>query len=266
MSTIWQGKTSAFPRKEKSNGRKALGLVKLDQQTGYKELVKQHKDKIERAGKYEVYLLDEAGHRIKKICGYGGLGNECRNSAGHGTVHKDYGYCKLHDKGGSGKFWVMFADEKKLPKTMSDYLKKAEKLEQVDLIGIDNDIKYQYALLAQVLHREDGDNRQVTSKEIDQASKIGTRIVEMKKARHTLEREAKLDITSVKEFITQFFGILEGYVQGHVLRSVFNDIMERVVMPSSTQRRIVDASEVDFKELHEMSESLAQKADSRNEQ
>jgi len=208
--------------------------------------------KTEKVSDTEVYLLDGMNNRIKRICGFDkGGGGPCLNIAGLGTVHKDFGYCKAHERGAADKMWMLFANEQHLPRNLGDYIKTAQSLEQGDLASLDNDIRLLYALLANVLHREEGDDRPLNAKELDSARRTINSIAELKRIRHTIEKEVKLDITTVKEFVKEIFKVLEHHVQGHQLRMIFNSIMQDIILPLSARNRVADANavDVDFSEI-----------------
>jgi len=53
---------------------------------------------IDRVSEDEVYLVDDKGRRVKRICGYRlPAGGVCRRTAGFGTIHLGVGLCKEHE-------------------------------------------------------------------------------------------------------------------------------------------------------------------------
>lgn len=59
--------------------------------------------KIEELSPKENYLLDEQGHRVKKICGLKDGEWPCTMSAGYGTLHEGIGRCRKHENSLTGK-------------------------------------------------------------------------------------------------------------------------------------------------------------------
>lgn len=217
---------------------------------------------VEVVSQTEVYVVDKDGNRIKRICGYKTADETpCLNPAGHGTVHRDFGYCKVHDrktKGGS-KMWGLFAEEKGLPKNLGGLFQRAKELEDEDLSKMDGDIQLAYVLLADTLsplkdnsngkkNKEELDRR-LTIAEKDHALRILRFISEAKRNKSTMEKEVKLDITTVKDFVVQIFKVIEQTVQGHKAADVMNAILSQVLLPLKAQKKIADAESVDFSDI-----------------
>ena len=210
----------------------------------------------------EVYVVHNDGNHLKRICGYKTSDESpCLNVAGHGTAHKEFGYCNVHDRKtrSSTKMWNLFADEKGLPKNLGGLLQKAKELSDDDLSKMDNDIQLAYVLLADTLSpiknnsngkksKEELDRR-LSIAEKDHALRILRFISEAKKNRQTMEREVKLDVTTVREFVTQVFKVIEQTVQGHKAKDVMDAIMNQVLLPLSTQKRIADSELADFSDI-----------------
>lgn len=58
---------------------------------------------IEELSPKENYLLDEQGHRVRKICGFKDGEWPCTMSAGSGTLHEGIGRCRRHENSLTGK-------------------------------------------------------------------------------------------------------------------------------------------------------------------
>jgi len=190
------------------------------------------KEKVERLSASEVYLLDSVGRRQYRVCGSVNTfsGSSCLYQAGYRTNHLFKGNCWLHETREGKAIWDIVIggiDEKTV---FGKYLINATCLTDDQLQDINADIIMLYALVGTLQ-----DNRTViTVSDIEQIRKIIREIGKMKEIRGRLDRDMKLEVNTVRDFINRVFSIITGCLDKTSARRVMTQIMEKVVLPLGT--------------------------------
>lgn len=211
---------------------------------------------IERINSSETYLLDEDGTRIKRICGvqraHMPKGFVCVNAAGVGTSHPGAGYCHKHDKKYSRNTpttWETMNKALGLPNNLREVFEAAEDIEEIHLKSVDSEIRMLYSMQALIMKKatarsekasKKGQELEVvlTNEEVKLLNNTISDLTKVKQAKHNLEREAALDTTSVKEFITQIFKVVLANSSRPIAERILTQVMDEVVAPFQSQGRI----------------------------
>lgn len=210
---------------------------------------------IEKITPHEIYLLDEDGERVKKICGAPKRnmppGYVCLQSAGHKTSHPGYGACKSHDtsipNGNNIGLWDRLNKDAGLPSTLAEYLQNASEIEEQHLTTVDEDIKALYGLLQYQLskrqkyqNKENQDEEEIflSNSELDLALKIMDKILKAKDLKLKLSRELTLDTSTIKQFVNQIFQVATQKLPEHHAKMLLNAFLEEVIIPFQTKGRI----------------------------
>jgi len=91
------------------------------------------KPKVEEISLREIYLLNEQGHRVSKICGkVDEEGWPCTKSSGVGTLHEGEGRCKQHDSPDTDKkeYLGRLLETLSADSDMTEFFKKADLAEE----------------------------------------------------------------------------------------------------------------------------------------
>ena len=213
---------------------------------------------VEKVNPYEVYLLDEEGERLKKICGgqRRGLpeGYVCTQSAGHNTNHPGIGPCKKHDysipNSRNTRLWDTLNRAHGLPSTLSEYLSYSDDIEERHLTTVDEDIKTLYGILSYQLSKRNIDSEDLKKSEkelkeitlsnadLDLALKIMDKILKAKDIRMKLSKELILDTSTIKMFVHQIFRVATEKLAEHQAKMLLNAFLEEVIIPFQTKGRI----------------------------
>jgi len=207
---------------------------------------------IKRVNAYEVYLVDDHGRHIRRICGVQRNampeGYVCTNAAGQGTDHPGVGPCSFHNRAITNSrntgLWLQLNEQHGLPKNLLELYQNAEIIEERHLTTVDDDIKTLYVLQQYLLTKfadEEGNDRGVIlpNDTIELLLKLTDKIVKTKEVRAKLKKETSLDVSTVKALVTQIFKIIMTNVNEKAAKIVLSEIMESVVAPFKTQGRII---------------------------
>jgi hypothetical protein len=108
------------------------------------------KPKIEEISPKETYLLDQSGHRLKRICGkLDEEGWPCCSIAGQSTLHEGVGRCHRHESGEVGKkeFLGRYLETLSSESELTEFFKKASIAEE-DFFNVETIVR----MLSSILH------------------------------------------------------------------------------------------------------------------
>jgi len=214
---------------------------------------------VEKVSSFESYVI-ENGVRTKRVCGRQRKnkpkGIVCLHPAGAHTVHPGYGQCSLHDNSITNSnrtnVWALLNIEAGLPSTLKEVFENAQLIDDIHLSEVDDDIKMMYALVGDIVHK--GEEVPLTSRDIDRVMGILGKIIKAKETRAKLNKEVKLDATTVKEFVNQIFEVVISLAPKDTARRILVQIMDEVIAPFKTAGRITgdefdyQIEDADFKE------------------
>jgi len=219
------------------------------------KIIQATKPKIDKVNPYEVYLVDSKGRRRKKICGTQKnnmpQGYVCTNPAGADTDHPGVAQCSFHDRQitnpSNVNLWARLNTQANLPVNLMDLLESTKRIEETELVHVDDEIRLLYAMQGYIMTRtrkmldEDGNETEegyLSGDDIELIMKLTDKILKAKDLRVKLNKELVLDTASVKSFVNQIFKIIGEQVSESIARSIMMDIMEEVIVPFKTKGRI----------------------------
>lgn len=193
----------------------------------------------------ETWLVSPEGLKIRKICGhtsdYSGI---CLLPSGLGTDHYGKGKCKRHAR--SVLYNPHLNQIEGLPTKFSQLLQHVDTLEETTLLNVDHEIKFLYALQL-MLSTMSADGENLSLDVLEQLQSLTMDIVKTKAIKNKIQREMRLDASSVKEFVEQIFKIVARRVPKNEAQNIFTDIMNDVIIPYRNQAKI-SGSNFDLKE------------------
>lgn len=195
--------------------------------------------RIEVVDKYEVYLLDSKGNRVKRICGKKRRGYPdgyvCLNYAGMGTIHKGIGYCSNHDPRSGRKLYMEMEEinkklatkGKKLFPTVKEGMELAEIIND-DMNDLSMQVKIIMGLLMAELTKEDVtlDNASIY-KIIDLVREVRN----LKESHYKIKKDSALDLRVISAFIDKIFSVIAANAELVVARSIMEKIRTDVIIP-----------------------------------
>ena len=224
------------------------------------QVVNSTKPRIKKINPHEIYLLDDNNRSIKRICGKQRpnmpKGWVCLQPAGQGTDHPGVGYCSSHDtvitNSRNTGLWQHLNQDNGLPSNIRELMENAQLIEEQHLTSVDDDIRMMYVLKQYLLQghhlrvnaptegkgRKKAGEHQLSLETIDMILKITKEIVSTKKLRHQLEREVKLDMSTVQTFVDQIFKVLAAEAPRPIAKKLMVSILEDVITPLQTAGRI----------------------------
>jgi hypothetical protein len=117
-------------------------------------------------------------------------------------------------------------------------MQHVDSLEEKDMLDVDHEIKTLYAL-QQYIMTSPGSEQELSRPDIELLQELTMNIVKSKSIKNKIQREMRLDATSVKEFVSQVFNIIGKHVHGAELRNILTDIQNDVLVPFRNRDRIV---------------------------
>ena len=227
------------------------------------------KPSYKKLNAYEVYLIDNKGRTIKRICGtqLSNLpkGYVCTKPAGAGTDHTGYAQCDIHDRQLSNpnntNLWLELNKKAGLPANLLGFLENADLIQEHHLTSVDEDIKNLYGIMLYVMQKrrvgkkgkkdnegneeetvlsDEGlsDEGLLNNEDVEIILKITDKILKAKELRLKLNKELHLDANTVKSFVDQIFKIIVSSVAEDVAKRMLTEILENVITPFKTKGRI----------------------------
>lgn len=128
------------------------------------------------------------------------------------------------------------------PRLIDDFI-GASKIEEDDLVKVDDEIKLQINLINKILEGakvtdKDGNEkeRKLNNDEIKNISTLAKQIVSSKEVRHKIEKQIKLDVTNVREFTIQVLKVVKKNVPDHQAKKVMEGILQIIGEFRETKR------------------------------
>lgn len=101
-------------------------------------------------------------------------------------------------------------------------------------MSVDTEIKMLYALQNYIMTM----GEEMTLDQIETVRGITLDLVKAKGLKNKIQRELRLDATSVREFVQQIFEIIAGRIRGPEAKNLMNDILNQVIIPFRNKDRI----------------------------
>jgi hypothetical protein len=192
----------------------------------------------------ETWLIDPSGIRLRKICGHASQYGVCLLPSGLMTDHYGKGRCKKHSR--SALYNPQLNQVEGLPTRFIQLLQHVDTMEDTVLLNVDHEIKFFYTLqLMLTTMSPDGINLPIEV--IEKLQSLTMDIVKTKAIKNKIQREMRLDASSIKEFIEQIFKIIVQRVPKPEAQNILQDIMNEVIVPYRNQARI-SGSTIDLKD------------------
>lgn len=232
---------------------------------------------------YGAFVLDYSVNVFndpfpRPICGRQNSrdGMFCLNPRGQGTDHVGYGPCLDCEKkllqsllrSGAiysphrSTFMISLNQINGRPTMLQACLDRAEQLEQARLEKVEPDIRTLYGVIDFVMRggtknlteeeRESGD-WSLNHDDVKQLISLYRQVVEAKKAAFVMQKEVKLDATTIKALVGQIMSVVFDNVDASTARKIGGKILDNVVMPFRAQGKIGG----DQEEYHEMGRAFA---------
>lgn len=192
----------------------------------------------------ETWLITPEGTKIRKICGHGTTNGVCLLPSGMGTEHFGKGRCKKHSR--SALYNPQLNQVEGLPTRFVELLHHVDTLEDTVLLNVDHEIKFLYTLQL-MLTSMSSDGVNLPLEVIEKLQSLTMDIVKTKAIKNKIQREMRLDATSIKEFVGQIFKIITQRVPKNEAQNILTDIMNEVIIPYRNQARI-SGSSLDLKD------------------
>lgn len=184
-----------------------------------------------------VWLVDSDGTKLRKICGHRpAQGTPCLSPAGRGTDHPGFGKCRSHSR--SKLFNVVLSRAHNYPTNFLELLEHSSQLESLQLNSLDPEIQMLYTLQNYILTMERDERVHLSIEEIQMLQSLTSDIIKAKTVKAKIQRELKMDSTSIKEFIDQIFGLIAQRVDPAKAKLLFADILNQVIVPFQNKDRI----------------------------
>lgn len=196
----------------------------------------------------ERWLVDEKGTKLRKVCGHWNSFSQrpCLFPAGFGTNHFGKGSCRKHSRG--GLYNLILNAENGYPEKLGELLSHVESLDEREIIPLENEIKILYALQQYVMSNTiDG---VLNLDQIDIIRKITSDLVKTKAIKHKIQREMKLDNTTVKEFVNQIFKTISENIKGPESKRLMTEILNKVIIPFQNTDRIGKSDVLGEEKVH----------------
>lgn len=182
------------------------------------------------------WIVSKEGERIRAICGHRNNKGICFRPAGWGTDHVGFSKCKDHMRG--SLYNSLLSAQHNYPTRLVELLEFTNDLEDRSLNSLDPEIKMLTALYQFVLTRP-RDSEDMDVEEIDTIREIIKDLVKTKALRNKIQREMRLDASSVKEFVHQIFSVISYAVNPAVAKKIMEDINNKVLVPFMSKDRII---------------------------
>lgn len=194
---------------------------------------------IEIIDEDEIYLLDDGGLRVKRICGKQKAGYPdgyvCVNPAGWGTLHPGISRCKYHEPKGNTvthvSFWKRLRKKYHIVPNVSEALDLAEELTDNELASVDLEIQMLYSLL--IDHMQG--NAEWKKGDSKFALLILDKIVKAKETKSKIEKALAVDPRVITAFVDQIFSQIVKFAEREVARKIMESILSEVVVPLAAQ-------------------------------
>lgn len=211
------------------------------------------KENVKVVSKNEVYLLDDEGQELKRICGHikkDGL--RCKAPAGWKTDHSGYGLCYHHDRGrNASKSWRQLSQDIAEGSSLGKILERSQDGEVV-INDVTKEINFQQALLLwyidHVMNRtdydEDGNEMEpeFTPKDIKILKNLNQDMIKAKESAAKIKGSLKLDAVVVRKFVdsilTFLVSELESKLRKNEVMQLMEKLMEKVLVPMSSKGMI----------------------------
>lgn len=207
-------------------------------------------ENVKIVSKNEVYLLDDEGDKLKRICGAVKKdGLRCKAPAGWKTDHTGYGLCWHHDKGKDGvESWRKMTSDIAKGSSLGKILER-NKDGHVAVNDVTNEIRFQQDLLLwyvdHVMNRknfnEEGvpEDPEFTPKDIKILKNLNQDMIKAKESAARIKGSLKLDAVVVRKFVdsilTFLVSSLENKLRKNEVMSIMEDMMEKVLVPMSSK-------------------------------
>lgn len=190
------------------------------------------------------WLISPEGERLRKVCGHKSNRGPCLLPAGWNTEHLGFGRCSFHSR--SLLYNEHLSRIHGLPARFGELLQFADDLEDTAMLNVDHEIKFMTALRDYLLTIEE--NGVLTMDQIDRLHEHTMNIVKAKAIKNKIQKEMRLDVSTIKEFISQVFTIISQHVPTSQSQRIFRDVVNRVLVPFKNTDKF-SGGQADFSRL-----------------
>ncbi|MFW9949859.1 MAG: hypothetical protein ACFFKA_07025, partial [Candidatus Thorarchaeota archaeon] len=180
---------------------------------------------------------------LRKICGHKGIRGPCLLPAGWGTNHTGKGKCRNHSR--SLLYNPHLNQLEGIPTRFAELLEHVDTIEDGILLNVDHEIKFLYALQQYLMTL--GESNALSIATIELLRDLTIDIVKTKAIKNKIQKEVRLDHSTVKDFVKSIFDIIVQRVQGAEAQNILQDIYNKVIVPYQNNDKITK-SNFDFKD------------------
>lgn len=191
----------------------------------------------------ETWIVTPEGVMLRKICGHRSIKGVCFLPSGYSTDHVGKGKCKKHSR--SLLYNPQLNALEGIPSRFGELLSFVDGIEEGTLLSVDHEIKFLYALQQYLLVTSEEDR--ILPQTIEVLQDITMNIVKTKAIKNKIQKEVRLDASTVRDFVKSIMDIIVRRVPGSEAQNILQDIFNNVIVPYKNSDKI-SSSRFDFKE------------------
>jgi len=191
----------------------------------------------------ETWVVTPDGVMLRKICGHRSIKGLCFLPAGYSTDHIGKGKCKKHSR--SLLYNPQLNALEGIPQRFGELLSFVDGIEEGILLNVDHEIKFLYALQQYLLITSE--NNVILPQTIEALRELTMDIVKTKAVKNKIQKEVRLDASTVRDFVKNIMDIIVRRVPGAEAQNILQDIYNKVIVPYKNTDKI-SSSRFDFKE------------------
>jgi len=198
---------------------------------------------LEKPELSETWIVSSEGVMLRKICGHRSIRGLCFLPAGFSTNHIGKGKCKKHSR--SLLYNPQLNALEGMPTRFGQLLEYVDGIEEGTLLNVDHEIKFLYALQQYFLTSSDDDK--ITVQMVEILREITMDIVKTKAIKNKIQKEVRLDASTVRDFVKNIMDIIVKRIPGAEAQNILQDIYNNVIIPYKNTDKI-SSSRFDYKE------------------
>lgn len=198
---------------------------------------------LEKPDLSETWIVTPEGVMLRKICGHRSIKGICFLPAGHSTNHTGKGKCKRHSR--SLLYNPQLNALEGIPTRFGELLSFVDNIEDGILLNVDHEIKFLYALQQNLLLTVDAEL--IPPQVVEELRELTMDIVKTKAVKNKIQKEVRLDASTVRDFVKNIMDIIVRRVPGAESQNILQDIYNNVIVPYKNSDKISGAR-FDFKE------------------
>jgi hypothetical protein len=191
----------------------------------------------------ETWIVTPDGVLLRKICGHRSIKGICFLPSGYATNHIGKGNCKKHSR--SLLYNPQLNALEGIPSRFGELLAFVDTVEEDILLNVDHEIKFLYALQQNLLLTIQ--DPLIPPALVVELRELTMDIVKTKAIKNKIQKEVRLDSSTVRDFVKNIMDIIVKRVPGAEAQNIMQDIFNNVIVPYKNSDKISN-SRFDFKE------------------